>query len=265
MLNIFRPLLLFAASFALLSAFGCNSTQPASTQTPAALSGNWAFTVPATQAVPSALTLNAGFTPGPEQTVNAVAHLTGASCVSAGTGIVLSGSVAPNNMVALKSQPFGGSTLSLKGQLATSGKTISGASLTFSGGSCASLGSAQADATNYAQIDGTYTGTFVDAGNNQLAISATLTQTTQPDQNGQYQLSGSATFPDNPCFTQPIVTNSLVTGSSLSTTYTEGSASITAQGTFNSTATVLTVTNWQVTGGLCDGDSGTGVLTAGDQ
>jgi hypothetical protein len=258
-----KDLRLYLAAAVLLFAAGCSTI---STNSPApSITGNWAFTAPPPQNAPAAVTLNAGFTESTSGTVSAVAHLTGTSCLPPTTGIVLSGSVGSNNNLALTSQPFAGTTLSLNGQLATAGTVISGATWSFSGGSCAALGSATVTATHFDQIDGTYTGNFVDSGNNQLAVSATLTQTTQPV-NGQYQLSGSASFPGNPCFTQPIVTNSLVTGSSLSTTYTDqvSGAVIVATGTFNSTATQLTVTNWQVTGGLCDGDTGTGFLSEPD-
>jgi hypothetical protein len=243
-----------------LLATGCNSTQSSLNQSVNSISGNWAFTTAASQSAPTPLTLNAGFTQGSDQAVSAVAHLSGSACISTTTSIALSGSIGANNQLVLTSKPFGGTTLSLKGQLATGGKAISDATWSFSGGSCAKLGTAAVKATDYSQISGTYSGNFVDADNNQLAISATLTQTTQPDENGQYHLSGSATFPGNPCFTQPIVTDSLVTGNSVSTTYSQGSASITAVGTLNSAATQLTVTSWTVAGGLCDGDSGTGLL-----
>ena len=245
-----------------LLATGCSTTQSGSALSGTTISGNWSFTAPASQSAPAPLTLNAGFTEGTDQTVNAVAHLSGAQCVSAATGIVLTGSVRTNNQLVLTSKPFAGTTLLLKGQMAAGGKAISDASWSFSAGSCAALGATAVKATDYSEINGTYSGTFVDSDNNQLAISATLTQTTQPDENGQYHLSGSASFPGNPCFTQPIVTDSLVTGSSVSTTYSQEGASITAVGTFNSAATELTVTNWMVTGGLCDGDTGTGLLTA---
>jgi hypothetical protein len=247
------------SGLALILVTGCSSIR--FNQSDATLNGNWSFTAQPLNASSSPLVLNAGITEEANGSVNAVAHLSGASCVGAATGIRLAGSVSLFNSVILTSQPFDGTTLSLKGQLINGGKAISNASWTFSGGNCAALGAAAIEATGYSEISGTYTGTFVDVDNNQLAITATLTQTSEPDQSGQFHLTGSATFPDNPCFTQPIVTDSLVTGDNLSTTYTEGSASITAVGTFNSDATQLTVTNWQVSGGLCDGDSGTGTLS----
>ena len=66
---------------------------------------------------------------------------------------------------------------------------------------------------------------------------------------------------------QPTLTTSLVTGNSLSMTYTDtvSGAVLTSSGTFNGAATQLTITSWSITGGACDGDSGTGTLTEQQQ
>jgi hypothetical protein len=130
------------------------------------------------------------------------------------------------------------------------------------------MGKAAVTATNYSNIDGTYTGNFVDASNDQLAVSALLEQTTQPDLNGQFSLSGTASFPGNKCFVeQPTLTTSLVTGNSLSMTYTDtaSGAVLTTSGTFNGAANQLTITSWSIVGGACNGDSGTGMLTEQQQ
>lgn len=246
---------LCASSLALLVA-GCSTSNLPNPG--ASVTGNWAFT---TQANASKLTLNAGLSSQVDGAVSAVAHLSGAACIPSTTAIVLNGSVDENGRLTLTSNPFAGTTLKVAGQVATDGKSISDTTLTFDGGSCSNLGAMAASTTQYAQINGTYAGTFYDNNNNQLPVTAQLTQTTQPDANGQFHLSGSATFPNNPCFTQPIVTDSLVTGSSLSATYTQGNATITAVGTFNSDATQLTISNFTVQGGLCNGDAGTGLLT----
>ena len=243
-------------AFVLLA--GCGQVNPV-LRVGTALAGNWSF-APAS----SSVVLNLGFTQGSYETVSAVGRLDGSSCVSADTDILLTGSVDGNNNATLISSPFGGTTLTIKGAVAANGKGMAGATWTFAGGDCASLGTANVTATNYSTIGGTYLGTFMDAGGNPIGVSAFLQQTTQPDQDGQFSISGSATFPANGCFTeQPTVTSSLVTGSSLSMTYTDpgSGAVLTATGSFNSAATVLTITNWSITGGTCNGDAGTGSLT----
>ena len=224
------------------------------------LSGNWSF-APSTSAV---IILNLGFTQGAYETVSAVARLTGASCVSPTTDILLTGSVGGTNQMLLISSPFNGTTLTLKGQVTPDGKEIANASWSFAGGNCSTIGTADVTATDYSEISGTYTGNFADTDGNQLPVSAFLEQTTQPDQNGQFSLSGTATFPNNTCFSeQPTLTTSLVTGSSLSMTYSDpgSGAVLTASGTFNSAATQLTIANWSISGCYCNGDSGTGLLT----
>lgn len=79
-------------------------------------------------------------------------------------------------------------------------------------------------------------------------------------------LSATATFPVSTCFIeQPALTESQVTGSTLSMTCTDAAsgAVLTASGTFNSAATLLTIANWSIQGGACSGDAGTGWLSAG--
>lgn len=254
----FASLLAVSSGLALALVAGCGQiNSPLRVGT--AIAGNWSF-VPAA----SNVTLNLGVTQGAYETVSAIGRLTGASCVSPQTNILLTGSVDGNDDLTLVSSPFGGTTLTIKGQVAANGEGMAGANWTFAGGNCSALGTARVTATNYTQIGGTYRGTFLDASGNQLPVSAFLQQTSQPDQNGQFSLSGTAQFPSNTCFVdQPSVTSSLVTGSSLSMTYTDpgSGAVLTAAGSFNSAATQLTITMWSIAGGACDGNSGSGSLT----
>ena len=122
------------------------------------LSGNWAFAPNS-----SGVVMNLGFMQGAYETVSAVARLNGASCVSPTGDILLTGSVGLDNKMMLVSSPFSGTTLTLQGQVSGDGKGIAAATWTFSGGSCASLGTATVTATDYSAINGTYTGTFVDS------------------------------------------------------------------------------------------------------
>jgi hypothetical protein len=251
---------LTALGFACVAGCGTANTP---IQVGTSLSGNWSF-APGNYGV----ILNLGFTQGAYETVSAVARLNGVSCVSPATDILLTGSVGGDNQMMLVSTPFNGTTLTLQGQVTGDGKGIAGATWAFAGGNCNTLGKADVTATNYSNINGTYTGNFVDASNDQLAVSALLEQTTQPDLNGQFSLSGTASFPGNKCFAQqPTLTTSLITGNSLSMTYTDtaSGAMLNASGTFNGAATQLTITNWSIAGGACNGDSGTGMLAEQQQ
>ncbi len=223
------------------------------------LSGNWSFAPNS-----AGVSLNLGFTQGAYETVSAVAHLNGASCISPSTNILLTGSVAAANQMTLISSPFNGTILTLKGSVTPDGKAIGNATWSFAGGNCGSMGTAEVTATDYSEISGTYNGSFLDGSGNQIPVSAFLEQTTEPDQNGEFSLSGTATFPNNSCFSQqPTLTTSLVTGSSLAMTYSDpGSAAVlNAVGSFNSAATQLTISSWSISGGPCGGSQGTGSLT----
>jgi len=256
--SLFRSLAAAIGGFALALLSGCGTVNP-NMAVGTALSGNWSFA-----SANNAAILNTGFTQGAYETVSAVARLNGVSCVSPSTDILLTGSVTATNQMTLVSAPFSGTVLTLKGDVAADGKGIADASWNFAGGNCAALGSASVTATAYSNIAGTYTGSFTDAGGNPLAVSAFLQETTQPNQDGQFSLSGTASFPPNTCFVdQPTMTQSMVTGNLLSMTYTDpgSGAVLTASGTFNSAATQLTISSWSIAGGSCDGDSGTGTLT----
>ncbi|MFP5234843.1 MAG: hypothetical protein ACLGSD_03000 [Acidobacteriota bacterium] len=224
------------------------------------LTGNWAFTTQPSASTTTQLTLNAGLSTLSNGQVTAVGHLNGASCASAQTAIHLAGSLNEFGELKLISEPFSGTTLTIKGEILPGSTTVTNTTMTFAGGTCGSLGAQAATSTQYSQINGTYSGNFVDQDGTSFGITATLVQTTQPDANGTFHLQGTPTFQSNPCFTQPVITDSLVTGDNLSTTYVQGNATIAAVGTFNADATQLTVTNWQVSGGMCDGSHGTGLL-----
>jgi hypothetical protein len=258
MQNRFSSLLLAGAGLVLTLVAGCGQHTPA-LQVGSKLSGNWAFT-----STTPKLALNLGFTQGAYETVSAVARLNGSSCVTPTTNIVLTGSVGGSNQMTLVSAPFGGTVLTLRGDVATDGKGIANATWSFAGGNCGKFGKMAVTATNYTNIAGTYAGPFNDNSGNAGTIHAFLQQTSQPDQNGQFSLTGTASFPDNPCFVQqPTITYSVVTGSDLAMTYTDpgSSAVLTASGFFNSTATQLTITSWSIAGGPCNGDAGTGSMT----
>lgn len=250
------PLLAFTG-LALILSTGCGvQSPPLQVGTP--LSGNWAFT-----SSNPAMALNLGFTQGSYETASAVARLNGSSCISPETDIVLTGSVDAANNMTLVSSPFAGTTLTLKGQVAADGTGMAAANWTFNGGNCGEIGAQNVTATNYSDIAGTYSGNFTDSHGSVLPVSAFLQQTTQPNGDGQFTLSGTATFPSNTCFVQqPTLTQSQVTGGALSMTYVDpgSSAVLTASGTFNSTATSLKISEWSIHGGACNGDAGTGSL-----
>jgi hypothetical protein len=232
------------------------------------VSGNWQLSSSAAIAAP--LPALAGALSGSAATLTGLFH-PATACVPASTLITLTGSTDANRNLTLTSKSFSGSVLTIKGLLAEDGASISNATYTVAGGACAfTAATPSAPATapiatqRMASVSGTYQGTFSDLGGYALPISATLTQTTQPDSNGVFHLQGTATFAGNQCLASAVVVDSTVSGSALSATYTQTQNGMTntvvASGTFSPDATVLTVTNWQLSGD-CGADQGTGTLT----
>lgn len=233
------------------------------------VSGNWELASSSVQAAP--LPQLSGSFSGDSTAITGLFHTTASgACITPQTIVTLNGRADARRNLVLTSASFdNGSVLTIRGVLAPDGHSILNASYNVTGGACAFTAQngtslAPMIAAQYLPISGNYAGTFVDVDGDSLPVSATLTQTTQPDANGVFHLTGNATFPGNPCLTSPVVTDSTVTGSSLSATYSQQQNGVTntvvASGTFNADATVLTITNWTLSGG-CGADNGTGSLT----
>jgi hypothetical protein len=238
-----------------------------------AIKGNWEMHATASQAA-NLPEIAGSFSTTTNGAVTGVFHtLSTNACMSSSTYVPATGAVDAQGNVSLTSSAFNGSVLKLTGQLSADGKSRSNASYFVSGGSCgfpavAGAAAVPMTATQYAPISGNYAGSFTDSDGYSLAVTATLTQTSDPDANGVYHLSGNASFPTNPCLNAPVVADSTVSGNMASTTYTQtvngAVTTIVANGVFSSDASTLTVTDWTFSGGTgrCSGtETGTGILT----
>jgi hypothetical protein len=261
--NTIRPALSAALLTLLIAGCSVDRTTSSSPSSPA-ISGNWQFT----STDPSAANLPqiSGSISGTTSAFTATFHPTYANaCVTPQTLLTFTGAVDSANILRMTSAPFGqGSVLTLTANY--SGSALTNATYTIAGGTCAfaSAKIAPTTGTQLQPISGNYQGTFTDSFNDVIPVTAALTQSAQPDANGIFHVTGSATFPGNPCLPSPVITDSTITGNTLSTTYTQQQGSITntvvASGTFDATATTLTITNWTLTGS-CGPDHGTGTLT----
>ena len=225
------------------------------------VTGNWQVASSSTTA--THLSAISGELTGNSGAMKGIFHADSATaCVSPSTSFDIAGSANAQNVVTLSGAVAGG-TLTLSGTLATDGKSLTNATYNVTGGSCAFTAPVTAMAQSYASIAGNYTGSFSDPGGNVINITAQLSQTPASDTDGNFQLSGTGTFPSNPCFNSPVtIANSQVTGGSFTLTYTDSvtTNSVTASGTFSTDGTTLTVTNWTLSG-PCGPDSGAGLLT----
>jgi hypothetical protein len=241
---------------------GCSSSlAPLSAANPDELTGNWQ--VSSTAAAAGQLPVLSGELTGSTLSVSGIFHAAAAgACVTPATAIALTGHANSENVLTLTG-PLASGTLTISGTVAADGKSLTGASYNVSGGPCAFAAPAMATAQSYSSVTGTYAGSFFDHGGHVIDITANLTQTPDSDTSGNFQLSGSGTFPNNPCFSSPVtVSNAQVTGGTFTQTYSDPVTqnSVTATGTFSTDATTLTVTGWTLTGS-CGPDSGTGLLT----
>jgi hypothetical protein len=241
---------------------GCSSSvAPLTAANPDALTGNWEVS----STTPSAgkLPMLSGELTGSTLAVTGIFHAASAgACVTSASAISLTGHADEKNVLTLTG-PLAGGTLTISGNVAQDGKSLTGATYNVSGGSCAFTSTVAATAQAYSSVTGTYSGSFSDAGGPVITITADLTQTPASDTTGNFQLSGTGTFPNNPCFSSPVsVSNAQVTGGMFTLTYADPSTqnSVTATGTFSPDASILTVTSWTLTGS-CGPDSGTGLLT----
>lgn len=241
---------------------GCSgSIVPVPTENSQAITGNWQIS--STAAAASRLPALSGELTGSQSAITGIFHSNSAtSCVPPTTAIDLTGQAYATNAVTLTGALAGG-VLTIAGNLAADGKSLTQTTYNVTGGPCAFASQADATAQAYSSVTGTYAGTLSDSSGPVISITASLTQTSAPDANGNFQISGTGSFPDSSCFSSPVsVSNSQVTGGSVSLTYTDPvkQNSVTASGTFSQDASTLTITNW-VLSGPCGSDSGTGVFT----
>ena len=255
------PLLaLLVSSFIGLA--GCSSGLVA---TPAiemvSVAGNWQFSSTA----PAAARLGtlSGALTGQAAAITAILHSDSpSSCISPNTPVQVHGATSAMGVTTLTGE-LGGGTLTITGNLAPDGKSFTEASFNVAGGSCAFQGSAPVSAQSFSPITGSYSGTFSDVDGPVITITSSLTQTPQADTDGNFQLTGSASFGANPCFVSPVnVSSTQVTGGRFTFTYADAVTlnSVTANGTFTPDGATLNVTSWTLTG-PCGGDSGVGTLT----
>ncbi len=228
------------------------------TPTAAMAKGNWQIGSTASAAAQLPL-LSGEFTTQAGKITGIVHAQAAGSCVSPKTSFELSGTTDAKNAVTLTG-PVAGGTLTVTGTLAEDGKSLTSASYSVAGGSCALPSKVQATAQAFQAIDGNYSGTFSDPDGQVVTISAALSQSPSSDGDGNFTLSGTATLPNNPCFPTSVpISSTQVTGGTFTFTYATADNSVTSTGTFSPDASTLTITSW-VASGTCGADHGTGAM-----
>ena len=235
-------------------------------------SGNWQFKSTATAAarlssLGGSLTVNGTAVSGILHPLSATGQ-----CLSTSTPVPVSGAIDLAGHLTITG-PISRGTLTLSGTLSTDRKSLTSATYTVTGGDCAFPAAksvfARDDSSNpvtaeqFQPVSGTYAGTLTTGDGETFSLSSTLTQTSQPDADGVYHVSGTATSPGNTCLPTSLpATASTIDGGSISTTYTDPSTgtSITATGSTSPDSATITIASWSITS-VCGSDSGTGTLT----
>jgi hypothetical protein len=239
---------------------GCTTTlgDPQPTAFPFA-EGNWQFG----SADPKAAVLPkiSGSLTGPSNSVSGLLHVDVAgACVQPDDVIEVSGWSDQGAAMVLRG-PLAGGTFTLQGVLAADGQSMEEASYKVVGGTCA-FPWVSTTAQNYKPVNGLFIGSLKDSSGLSSTLTANLTQSPQPDEKGNYSLSGQGTFFEFPCLTNPAqLSNTEVTGSNVKMTYVDPvtNDSVVVAGQLAIGAQSVTVTNWALVGG-CGPDSGTGNL-----
>lgn len=224
------------------------------------VTGNWQLTSTATSA--ANLAAISGELTGTSASMTGILHADSTSaCIAPTSAFEVAGSANAASLVTLTGTLAGGK-ITITGTLAADGQSFTNSTYTVTGGTCAFTTPARATAHVYSSISGNYAGSFSDPNGQVISITAALTQTPSSDTDGNFQLSGTGTFPNNPCFSSPVsISNSQVTGGDFTLTYTDATTqnSVTALGTFSTDGSTLTVTQWTLSG-PCGPDTGTGLL-----
>ena len=242
---------------------------PASTNAYAAASGNWLFTS-GSSARPSSW---GGALSVSGTSVTGTLHAMATTCATAQTSVAVAGSIDANGVLSITSKEFAGGTLSISGALASDRHSLVSPAMAITGGSCATAALGQGShatvfarettaptAQQFQPLTGSYTGTFTSDSGGKLTVAASLSQPTVPDLDGTYHLTGTASFTGDACVSAPVLTDSVVTGNTITATYTdpETKAAVTGSGTFSADGSIITIAHWALTG--CGDDSGSGVL-----
>jgi hypothetical protein len=249
-------------ALACVSLTGCGSALAPTTTTSAAISvtGNWQLASAAASA--TKLAAISGELTGTSSSITGILHADASNaCIAANAPFEVSGSANKANLVTLTG-PIANGKITITGTLAADGQSLTRPTYTVTGGSCAFTAPAAATAHVYSSISGNYAGSFSDPNGQVISITAALTQTPTSDTDGNFQLSGTGTMPNNPCFPTIVsVSNSQVTGGSFNLTYTDATTqnSVSTLGTFSADGSTLTVTQWTLSG-PCGSDTGTGLL-----
>jgi hypothetical protein len=220
------------------------------------LTGNWALT--ATSQVTKENYQIGGYITNTNGSVSGTLHLLNSGCFTPTEDIPITGTVSTVGVVSATSSAVSSQVITLSGTVAS--ETLSAGKYSITGG-CGNGDEGTVTGFVAPPYSNTYTGTFLSFSG--LSIGTTITTTQSgPDSNGFYSVSGSATFSGSPCFTSATITSSMITGAYMEVILTDSDGSTVTFGGYITDSTGKTISgDYEVTGGKCSGDYGTGSVS----
>jgi hypothetical protein len=257
-----RGIILGVLGLAAMSLAGCSSYKYP------VVSGNWLFTGKSTVTPTTSTVIFGGAVSSKGSSLNATLH-TSNPCFN-NQAIAFTGSISTQNLIKLGSATYNNQVITLNGTVSSTGSILTAGTYTVTAqksGQPICTNSNNGDngsltGSEISEVTGTYSGTLTSSVNGaDITTTAQLVGTSTADSNGLYHVTGTFTFAGDACFTSATITSSEIYGNQFSivTTGSDGST-ITLTGTTSASAQLLTVTNYAVSGGACNGDMGKGVL-----
>jgi hypothetical protein len=251
-------------------------TQPSMPPPPpptATVNGNWAMHLSSQSASGIGVNDGGGYFTTSGSAVSGAIHFLPSSCFYTVEenndyldAISMTGTITSSGDLTLTSSPVqGAEVLTINGII--SGNTLNGGTYSIAGG-CADGDSGTVSGWAASPLGGTYKGSFLSKSGLTIGTSVSITQASQPSSDGIYSASGNVTFSNSPCFSSGTFSptdqgdpNQFIFGDFVQVEIeTNGAASVIFQGTVDPTGKTI-IGTYQVLGGLCTQDSGTGTVT----
>lgn len=263
-----RPVYIAIATFCLLLS-GCGgggSTVPAPTPTPtptpvpqlALTSGNWDFAVASSSGTNFLIGGNVVQT---GTSVTGGMRVVNSACFTSSTAVPISGTIS-GQTAAVTSAAIASQTINAS--LSGSATALTG-TYTVTGTGCAGGDKGNIAGVLVPSISGTWKGTLISntVANPGVGVTASIVEGA-PDSTGLFVITSTATYVGSPCF----ASGTAATGSGMAGRTSDvilkndDGSTVEFIGSLNNPAAPTQMNGtYTVTGGLCDGDSGTGQLT----
>jgi len=221
------------------------------------LTGNWSLS--ATSQVSSANYILGGYITNTNGTVTGTLHIINATtCFNIAQDLQITGTVSTSGAFTATSAAINSQVITISGTITST--ALTGGAYSIAGG--CDTGD-RGTVTGYAapSYSHTYAGNFISTPSH-ITIATTIVATQSgPDTDGFYHISGTATFSGSPCFSSGTITTSEIAGSYMAIVITTASGNIEFIG-YDTDSTGKTVSGtYEVEGGLCSGDYGTGSVS----